>query len=92
VCFIEIPVCLSLHIGSGCIVERPNFSWISAATIARTSGIGANTKRKRARSAGAISGDDLDDAHHPLVLVVDGVAVIDEAANDHRVGEGDDDF
>ena len=35
------------------------------------------------------SGDDLDDAHHPFVLVVDGVTVIDEAPDDHGIGKED---
>jgi hypothetical protein len=35
-------------------------------------------------------GGDLDDAHHPLVLVVDGVTVIDEPTNNHRIGKRDD--
>ena len=36
-----------------------------------------------------LSGDHLNDAHHALVLVVYGVTVIDKAAGDYRIGEGD---
>jgi len=34
-------------------------------------------------------GADLDDAHHPLVLMVDGVTVIDEPTDNHRIGKRD---
>jgi hypothetical protein len=34
-------------------------------------------------------GDDLDDPHHPLVLVVNRVTVIDETPDDHRIGKRD---
>jgi hypothetical protein len=30
--------------------------------------------------------------HHAFVLVIDRVAVIDEAPDNHRIGEGDDHF
>jgi hypothetical protein len=33
------------------------------------------------------SRDHLDDAYHALVLVIDSMAVIDEATDDHRIGE-----
>ena len=33
--------------------------------------------------------DDLDDAHHSLVLMVDGVTVIDEPTYNHRIGKRD---
>src|SRR3984893_6776329 len=36
------------------------------------------------------SGDDLHDAHHPFVLVVDSVTVIDETPHDRRIGKRDD--
>ena len=34
--------------------------------------------------------DDLDDAHHPLVLMIDRVTVVNETPNDHRIGKGND--
>jgi len=36
--------------------------------------------------------DHLDNTHHPFVLMVDGMAVIDETPDDHRIGKGDDHF
>jgi hypothetical protein len=34
--------------------------------------------------------DDLDDTHHPFVLVINRMAVVDKAPKDHRVGKWDD--
>src|SRR5712691_4812308 len=48
--------------------------------------------RARREMRGVVSGKHLDDTHHALILVVDGVAVIDETTDDCRVGEGDHDF
>src|SRR4051794_39419426 len=39
-----------------------------------------------------VSRNDLDDAHHPLVLVIDRVTVIDETADDHGIRKGNDHF
>src|SRR5258705_1906087 len=39
-----------------------------------------------------LSGDDFDYAHHAFILMVDGMAVIHETADDYRVGEGDHDL
>src|SRR4029450_10633844 len=36
------------------------------------------------------SHNDFDDSHHPLILVIHGMAVIDKFADDHRIGERDD--
>ena len=33
------------------------------------------------------SGDDFDDAHHAFVFVIDRVAMVDKATDDHRVGK-----
>ena len=34
----------------------------------------------------------LDDSHHAFVLMIDSMAVIDEASDDHRIGEWNDDL
>ena len=32
-------------------------------------------------------GHDLDDAHHPFVLMIDSMRVVDETPDDHRIGK-----
>jgi len=34
-------------------------------------------------------GDDLDDAHHPFVFMVDSVTVVNETPDDHRISKRD---